>query len=100
MNARKFVKARKSVVVLLLSLMFQNLVKAQDFDWISQFGTPDSDIAGGVAADSTGVYVAGSTIVSSGQSMSAASTFIFESTASPDRRSGPANSEPLPMTTQ
>lgn len=62
MNARKFLKARKLVVVLLLSLILQNVVKAQDFDWISQFGTPDSDIAGGVAADLTGVYVAGSTI--------------------------------------
>lgn len=59
---KKFVKARKLVVVLLLSLMFFNIAKAQDFDWISQFGTPDSDIAGGVAADSSGVYVAGSTI--------------------------------------
>ena len=62
MNARKFVKVKKLVVLLLLSLLFQNVVKAQDFDWISQFGTPDSDIAGGVAADTTGVYVAGSTI--------------------------------------
>ncbi len=62
MNARKFVKAQRLVVLLLLSLMFQNVVRAQDFEWISQFGTPDSDIAGGVAADTTGVYVAGSTI--------------------------------------
>lgn len=62
MNARKLLKARKLVLVLLLSLMFQNVAKAWDFDWISQFGTTESDIAGGVAADSTGVYVAGSTI--------------------------------------
>ena len=69
MNVRKFVKARKLVVVLLLTLMFQNVAKAWDFDWISQFGTTSSDIAGGIAADSTGVYVAGSTIgVFSGQS--------------------------------
>ena len=62
MNVSKFVKARKLVVLLLLSLMFQNVAKAQDFDWISQFGTTESDIAGGIAADSSGVYVAGSTI--------------------------------------
>ena len=48
--------------MLLLSLTFQNVAKAWDFDWIAQFGTTESDIAGGVAADSTGVYVAGSTI--------------------------------------
>ena len=62
MYARKLVKARKLVVILLLSLMFQNFAKAQDFDWIAQFGTSQSDVAGGVAADSSGVYVAGSTI--------------------------------------
>ena len=62
MNVRKLVNARKLVVLLLLSLMFQNVAKAWDFNWISQFGTPDSDIAGGVATDSTGVYVAGSTV--------------------------------------
>ena len=53
---------RKLAVILFLSLIFQNIATAQDFEWISQFGTPDSDIAGGVAADSGGVYVAGSTI--------------------------------------
>ena len=42
--------------------IFQNVATAQDFEWISQFGTPDSDVAGGAAADSSGVYVAGSTI--------------------------------------
>ena len=62
MNVRKLVKARKLVIVLLLSLMFQNVAKAWDYDWISQFGTTESDIAGGIAADSSGVYVAGSTI--------------------------------------
>ena len=62
MNVRKFANARKLVVLFLLSLMFQNVTKAGDFDWISQFGTPDSDIAGGDAADSSRVYVAGSTI--------------------------------------
>ena len=62
MNVRKLVNARKLAVLLLLSLMFQNVAKAQDFDWISQFGTTQSDIAGGAAADSSGVYVAGSTI--------------------------------------
>lgn len=62
MKVRKFVNARKLVVVLLLSLMFQNVAKAWDFDFISQFGTTESDIAGGIAADSSGVYAAGSTI--------------------------------------
>ena len=64
MNARKsaVMKARKLAVVLCLGLLFQNAASAWDFDWISQFGTPESDIAGGVAADSSGVYVAGSTI--------------------------------------
>lgn len=62
MNALKLANVRKLAVVLFLSLMFQNVAKAWDFDWISQFGTPDSDVAGGAAADSSGVYVAGSTI--------------------------------------
>jgi hypothetical protein len=62
MNVRKLANARKLAVILFLSLMFQNVAKAWDFDWISQFGTPDSEIAGGAAADSSGVYVTGSTV--------------------------------------
>lgn len=62
MNARKFANARKLAVALCLTLLFQNVASAWDFGWVSQFGTPDSDIAGGVAADSSGVYVAGSTV--------------------------------------
>lgn len=62
MNARKSASARKLAVALCLSLLFQTVAAASDFDWVSQFGTPDSDIAGGVAADASGVYVAGSTV--------------------------------------
>lgn len=54
--------ARKLAVALCLTLLFQSVASAWDFDWVSQFGTTDSDIAGGVAADSSGVYVAGSTV--------------------------------------
>ncbi|HWS87552.1 MAG TPA: hypothetical protein VN282_11350 [Pyrinomonadaceae bacterium] len=54
--------ARKLAVALCLCLLFQNVASAWDFDWVSQFGTTESDIAGGVAADSGGVYVAGSTV--------------------------------------
>ena len=58
----QIMNARKLAVLLFFTLMFHNVAKAWDFDWISQFGTTESDIAGGIAADSSGVYVAGSTI--------------------------------------